>query len=78
MSLADFDPREVQRVCRECEHALAPMQAGLQVGFCSFSKSPVVVIVDGDSDGYLSLFVVVVVVVVVVAVVEMLLNDGSA
>lgn len=31
MSLTDFDPREVQRVCRECAHVLAPMQEGLQV-----------------------------------------------
>ncbi|CAN0065421.1 unnamed protein product, partial [Scytosiphon promiscuus] len=30
MSLADFDPREAQRVCRECEHVLAPMQTDLQ------------------------------------------------
>eukprot|EP00904_Undaria_pinnatifida_P008866 jgi/Undpi1/5109/HiC_scaffold_19.g08461.m1 len=30
MTLADFDPREVQRVCRECDHVLAPMQADLQ------------------------------------------------
>lgn len=34
ISLADFDPREVQRVCRECDHVLAPMQADLQVGAC--------------------------------------------
>ncbi|CBN74029.1 conserved unknown protein [Ectocarpus siliculosus] len=31
MSLADFDPREAQRVCRECEHVLAPLQADLQL-----------------------------------------------
>lgn len=30
ISLTDFDPREVQRVCRECELVLAPIQADLQ------------------------------------------------
>lgn len=33
LALADFDPREVQRVCRECEHVLLPMQPDLQVFF---------------------------------------------